>query len=78
MKIKLLTLLLGLVLILTGCNSNKGEKENQSNQGLPDTSESDTQGDVADLGDDDKTFGDSLDDLYVYDGYFEGESYIPR
>ena len=74
MKIKLLTLLLGLVLILTGCNSNKGEKENQSNQGLPDTAESDTQGDVADLGDDDKTFGDSLDDLYVYDGYFEGES----
>ena len=31
-------------------------------------------GAVEDLGDDNKTFGDSLDELHVYDGYFEGAS----
>ena len=38
------------------------------------TKEPEEQGDVADLGDDNKTFGDSLDGLGVYEGYFENES----
>ena len=67
MKIKLIALLLVFILLLTGC----GQKENMGN---PDNSETETQGEVADLGDDNKTFGDSLDDLGVYDGYFESES----
>ena len=31
-------------------------------------------GDVADLGDDDTTFGEDIKDSGAYDGYFEGES----
>ena len=67
MKARIFALLLCLILLLSGC----GKKENQGN---PDNSETGTQGEVVDLGDDNKTFGDSLDDLGVYDGYFEGES----
>ena len=33
-----------------------------------------TPGTVTDLGDDSKTFGDSLDDLKAYAGYFEEDS----
>lgn len=36
--------------------------------------ESGTQGEVADLGDDNKTFGEDIEDEGAYDGYFEGES----
>ena len=79
--------MLCLVLFLTGCsgNNHNGDEtggnqgnpdssETGGNQGNPDSSETGTQGDVADLGDDSKTFGESLDDLDAYDGYFEGES----
>jgi len=77
--------LLCLVLLLTGCGGN-GSKDDISNNGGHNNqtennnnienneTESGTQGEVADLGDDSKTFGDSLDDLGAYDGYFEGES----
>ena len=64
MKFRLLALLLCLGLLLSGC----------VNKGNPDNGETETQGDVADLGGDNKTFGDPLDELGVYDGYFEGES----
>ena len=75
MKIRILALLLCFVLLLTGCNrGNMGGNETGKPQGNPDSSETGTQGDVADLGDDSKTFGESLDDLGAYDGYFEGES----
>ena len=68
MKMRIFSLLLVLALVLSGCKGNTG------NGGNPDTSDPGTQGEVADLGDDNKTFGDSLDDLGVYDGYFESES----
>lgn len=78
MKTRILALLMCLLLILSGCSDNTndsgGTQGNQPNQGNPDSSESGTQGEVADLGDDSKTFGESLDDLNAYDGYFEGES----
>ena len=73
MKIKLIALLLCLVFLLVGCG-NKDNGGTQENQGNPDSSEAGTQGEVADLGDDSKTFGESLDDLGAYDGYFKGES----
>ena len=65
MKTKIFALLLCLVLLLTGC----GKKD--KNEGYQNPEE---QGTTADLGDDNKSFGESLDDLGVYDGYFEGES----
>ena len=70
MKIRIFALLLVFSLLLSGCN-NHG---NSDNNGNPDTSDPGTQGEVADLGDDNKTFGDSLEALGVYNGYFEGES----
>ena len=54
-----------LVLLLTGC----GKKD--KNEGYQNPEE---QGTTADLGDDNKSFGESLDSLGAYDGYFEGES----
>ena len=75
MKTRILALLLCFVLLLTGCSrGNNGGDETGDNQGQPDNSETGTQEEVADLGDDSKTFGESLDDLGAYDGYFEGES----
>ena len=75
MKIRWFALWLCLVLLLAGCSrgSNNGS-ETGNNQGNPSNSETGTQGEVADLGDDNKTFGDSLDSLDVYEGYFEGAS----
>ena len=77
MKIRTVAFLLCLGLLLTGCvggdpNDNKtpGNPPNGGNPG----GEAGTPGDAADLGDDGQAFGDSLDDLGVYDGYFEGES----
>lgn len=66
MKIRFIALILCLLLLLSGCG-----KENIENQ---DTPNPETQGTTADLGDDGKTFGESLDDIGAYDGYFEGES----
>ena len=79
MKIRILALLLCLGLLLTGCgkggnNGGNNGDGTQGNDGNPNNTETGTQGEVADLGDDSKTFGESLDDLGAYDGYFEGES----
>lgn len=78
MKTRILALLMCLVLILSGCSSNTndsgGTQGNQPNQGNPDSSESGTQGEVTDLGDDSKTFGEDLEALGAYDGYFESAS----
>ncbi len=60
-------ILLCLVLILTGCGDNAGKR-------LPGSSGNETQGNVSDLGDDNKAFGESIDNTGAYDGYFEGES----
>ena len=65
MKTRIFALLLCLVLLLTGCGK-KNENEGYQNP--------EEQGTTADLGDDSKTFGESLDDLGAYDGYFEGSS----
>ena len=65
MKTRIFALLLCLVLLLTGC----GKKD--KNEGYQNPEE---QGTTVDLGDDNKSFGESLDDLGAYDGYFERES----
>lgn len=68
MKLKITLIILCLLLVLTGCKNT-----------LPDTSAD--QGGIPlgpdgsqPAGDDGKTFGESLKDLEVYDGYFEGDS----
>ena len=65
MKTRIFALLMCLVLLLTGC----GKKD--KNEGYQNPEE---QGTTADLGDDNKSFGESLDSLGAYDGYFEDES----
>ena len=67
MKRKIMALVLCFVLLLVGCTDN-------NNQGKPDSSTTETQGNVADLGDGNKTFGEDIEDTGAYDGYFEGES----
>ena len=75
MKIRLIALLLCFILLLTGCSKgNTDGDETGNNQGNPDSSEPGTQGEVADLGDDDKTFGEDIEASGAYDGYFEGDS----
>ncbi len=78
MKTRILALLMCLILILSGCSGNTndsgGTQENQPNKGNPGSSESGTQGEVTDLGDDSKTFGEDLEALGAYDGYFESAS----
>ena len=78
MKTKVLALFLCFVLLFTGCNGkeNNGDvtPEIGTNQDDPDINETVTKGTPSNLGDDNKSFGDSLNDLGVYDGYFEGES----
>ena len=75
MKTRIFALLLCLVLLLTGCSKggNNGDGT-QGNGGNPNNTETGTQGEVADLGDDNKTFGEDIEDEGAYDGYFEGES----
>ncbi len=75
MKTRIFALLLCLVLLLTGCSKGDNNDDGtQGNEGDPNNTETGTQGEVADLGDDSKTFGKSLDDLGAYGGYFEDES----
>ena len=75
MKKRIFSLLLCLVMLLTGCSKggNNGDGT-QGNEGNPNTNETSEQGKMADLGDDSKTFGDSLNNLNAYDGFFDGES----
>lgn len=65
MKKRLLALLLCIILTITGCKGGNGKNNDYKNP--------EEKGDVADLGDGNKTFGESLDDLGIYDGYFDGE-----
>lgn len=72
MKMKAVALLLALLLLLTGCGSRDLQADGQDSLG--DTSP-ETQGTAADLGDDNKTFGDDIKDTGAYDGYFEEENW---
>ena len=63
MKIRFTALFLALLLIVSGCGK---KNDGYTNPEMPVGS--------ADLGDDDQSFGSSLDDIGAYDGYFEGES----
>ncbi|MBQ8431257.1 MAG: carbohydrate-binding domain-containing protein [Clostridia bacterium] len=60
------TLVLILLLLLTGCRYGNGVPQG----GTADA----TLGAVGELGDDSKSFGEALDSLGAYDGYFEGAS----
>lgn len=69
---KILTFILILAMIvclLVGCGTRNKSNADGSNAGGNDTPIPNT-----DLGDDDDTFGDALDDTGIYDGYFEEES----
>ena len=64
MKVKLLALLLMLTLLLTSCGvppTTPGGRPGENGGGI-------------DLGDDDQTFGDPIEDMGAGDGYFEGDS----
>ena len=85
MKIRIFGFFLCLVLIFTGCGENGVGDDITDTEGVDiqtenskntenQTNETETQGEVADLGDDDKTFGEDIEDAGIYDGYFEGES----
>ena len=74
MKIRIFTLLLCFILLLTGCKKAEIGDNVSESASADSTSAEETQGEPADLGDDNKTFGDSLDELGVYIGYFEEES----
>lgn len=70
MKIKAFALLLILTLLLTGCVTSPPKPDGPLGPGGP----GDVPGDSADLGDDGTSFGDPLEDMGAFDGYFEGES----
>ena len=83
MRIRILALLLCLILLLAGCGRNNGGINNDGvpgnqteNNNHSENTEagSGTQGEAADLGDDNKTFGEDIEEAGAYDGYFEGES----
>jgi len=71
MKIKASVLLLCLVWLITACGQG-GADSNET--GITQSGEMGTPGEAADLGDDSKTFGEPLEELGAYDGYFEGDS----
>ena len=75
MKIKFLAFFLCIALLLSGCTANHGPtfntKPTDPTNGDPVPS---VPGTSTDLGDDSKTFGEDLEALGAYDGYFEGVS----
>lgn len=64
----ILVLMLG---ILTGCSNTNNDTETSNDTSNQNNTES--VGTAAELGDDTTTFGDSLDDLNAYAGYFEDD-----
>ena len=61
-KKKICVFFLALTLLLSGCNESPSPSDDPYKE--PESG-------VTDLGDDNKSFGDSLDELGVYNGYFE-------
>ena len=78
MKNKFFALALCLTLLLAGCRPSSDGSDSTPTQTNPsggvDPTETDTRGEMADLGDDDMTFGEDIRDTGAYDGYFEGAS----
>ena len=83
MKNRFTALLLCLILLLTGCGRNDGDapirdgsdvQTEVQDESESTGTESETQGGIADLGDDHKTFGEDLEETGAYDGYFESAS----
>ena len=71
MKKTLFVLMICFIMLLAGCGGDADD-----NKGNPDKSELPIQGEVADLGDDNKSFGESIDDTGAYEGLFDSESDI--
>ena len=81
---RFMALLLCLVLLLTGCSGSNtpidlemnstsaGNKQPGATSTQPSTQPA-TQGEVPDLGDDDTTFGEDIEDTGAYDGEFDTE-----
>ena len=78
MKRRIMALLLCFAMLLVGCNKgNNGDEkiyENHPSGGKPNNSEVGTSGDAGNLGDDETSFGEDINDSGAYDGYFEAES----
>ena len=76
MKLQLISLLLILGLLLAGCGVINGGSENGSTglNGVMTERPQKAPAGTADLGDDDKTFGEDLEAGGAYDGFFEGDS----
>lgn len=70
MKTKIGALLLCFGLLLTGC----GKQSEETGLEDPNKTEVETPGSVADLGDENKAFGEALENLGLYEGFFENES----
>ncbi len=62
------------VCLLAGCGTRNNPSDTSGDDGSNSTSGNETPNTDTDLGDDDDTFGDALDDTGIYDGYFEEES----
>ncbi len=71
MKIRILALVLSFVLFLTGCGI-EGD-QGKGNPVRPDGGEMGDQGNVPNLGGDDKSYGEDIENTGAYDGYFESE-----
>ncbi len=74
---KILALLLFLAMtvsLLAGCGIRNNPSNSSGDDGSNATSGNKTPIPNTELGDDDDTFGDALDDMGIYDGYFEEES----
>ncbi len=70
----LLLILAMTVCLLAGCGTRNDPSDKSGDDGKNPTSGNETPNTNTDLGDDDDTFGDALDDTGIYDGYFEEES----
>lgn len=66
MNLKIISVFLIFVLMLTGCSKNQdGTQNGASSNEIPIS--------VADLGDDSSSFGEAIEDIGTYDGYFEDD-----
>ena len=74
MKIKAIACLLCLSFLFSGCAVSLPDQALDSHSETASEATSSPPSEPTDLGDDEKTFGNALDELGAYDGYFEGDS----